>query len=441
MRIVSVSLFLCLLWAGPLHSQTEWGLFNQTGVWQANRLNPAFWPDQRVIIALPGLQNTLSFTGPTYGDVIREENGGRVLDVNALIDHLEPDNFVREHLEISTIGAGIRLGKSFGLSFQHLVHFNAYLAYPKTLPQLVWKGNAQFIGQTVALDHDLQLFSYNEFALGGFFETGALQLGARVKLLTGIGDVSTERGRAALYTDTAFYQLQFLADYLLNTSSYFDYQSYDDLQLDYDFGQIRLDRLFSSNAGMAFDLGVQLKQDKWWIAASALDIGSIKWNEEVRNYRAEGEYRFDGLDISLALTGDSVEFEDALDTLRQLFSFPPTNNSYRTALPSKVYLSGGVQLSDRWQVGGVLFSEWYRGEVFPGASVHAGYKPFNWLSLGASYGVFRNTFANIGLSASAKLGPVQVYALADNMAAVFRPAESRYFQFRTGLNLLFGKMN
>ncbi|MCB9282813.1 MAG: hypothetical protein H6563_01955 [Lewinellaceae bacterium] len=421
-----------------LLAQSEWGLFSQTDLWEANRVNPAFWPsEKKLILSLPGLQNTLYFTGPTYGDVIRKENGQQVFDVNALINKLKDQNLVREHLEFSTLGLGLRLGGSFGLSFQHLVHFNAYLAYPKTLPQLVWKGNGPFIGQTVLLDHDLQLYAYNEFALGAFFEKNALQAGGRIKLLTGIGDVSTQRGRAALYTDTAFYQLQFLADYQLNTSAYFDYQSYNDLQLNFDFGQFRLDRLFTGNTGVAFDLGVRLKQEKWWLAASALDLGSIRWRKDVRNYRAEGEYIFDGLDISQALTGDSVNFESALDTLKQLFSFPPTYESYSTSLPTKVYLSGGIDLGKRWMVGGALFTEWYRNKSFSGFSINANYQLAKWMNLGGSYAVFRNTFANVGLSGVVKLGPVQFYALADNVTAVFRPADSRYFHLRTGLNLVF----
>jgi hypothetical protein len=438
-KLLFAALLLSLLPAG-LFAQTEWGLFSQTELWQASRLNPAFWTDQKLVVMLPGIQNTLYFTGPTYGDVIREENGDPVLDVDALIDKLEPDNIVREQLELNTLGLAIRLGPSFGLSFQHKVHFNAYLAYPKALPQLIWKGNAQFIGQTIELDHDLQLNAFNEFALGGYFETGPLQVGARVKLLTGIGDVSTSRQRASLTTDTAFYQLQFLADYQLNTSSYFDYQSYDDLQLDYNFGQLQLNQLFTSNPGLAFDLGVRLGQDSWWLAASVLNLGSIRWNEDVKNYRADGDYTFDGLDISQALTGDSVELEDALDTLRQLFAFEPTNDPYSTALPTEVYISGGLQLNENWHVGGALFSEWYRGKFAPGFSVFAGARPFDWLQLGASYAVFRNTYTNLGLSASAKLGPVQVYAMADNLPAAFSPSESRFFHLRAGLNLVFGKV-
>jgi len=438
MRNFFLILVAVLLSAAGLRAQTEWGLASQPRLWQANRINPAFWPEQKVFISLPGIQNTLYFTGPTYGDIIREENGQNVLDVDALIASLEPSNLVREHLEIGTLGFGLRLGKNWGVSFQHTAHFNAWLSYPRALPQLVWQGNAPFIGETLFLDHDLQLYAYNEYAVGAFFESGALQLGGRVKYLAGIGDVSTSRGRASLYTDTAFYQLQFQADYELNTSSYFNYESYNDLALDFDFGQIKTSRLFTANPGLAFDLGIRLNMDRWYLSLSAIDLGgAINWREDVRNYRASGEYRFDGLDISQALTGDSVNFEGALDTLRALFSFPPTSNDYRTELPAKVYIGGGVKLGEKWQAGGLLFSEWYRGEIFAGMSVNANYSPIKWLSLGGSYAIFRKNFANIGLSAAARLGPVQIYALADNAAALFRPASSRYFHGRAGLNLVF----
>ena len=418
-------------------AQQEIGLHFNRELWQSHKTNPAFLPAEGLTIGLPGLHNTLFFTGPTYGDALRQENGGTVLDVDNLIAQLEDRNLVRENLDIETIGIAFSTGK-WRFGFQHTARFSGFLDYPKELPQLVWKGNAQFVGQTIELGNDLQIFSYNEFGLAAAVELAPVTLGARVKFLTGIGDVSTaERQSIALTTDEEFYQLTLVSDYQLNTSASFDYESFNDFQLNYDFGRIDPAELFNNNTGWSVDLGVDVDLGKLSLAASVVDLGQITWNKEVRNYLSDGTFVYDGLDISQALTGDSVNFSQALDTLEQIFHFDSTSVSYQTDLPAKVYLSGTFELTDSWRIGGLLFNEWYRGKRFPAAAVNVQTDLGSWLTVGANYAVYRNTYSNLGLTAILHLGPVQLYALTDNIVAAFHPNESRYFTFRTGLNLRF----
>lgn len=404
-------------------------------VWQANKTNPAFFPeDRQIIVSLPGIQNTLYFSGATYGDAFREENGEDVFDVDNLIANLEDRNVVRENLELETVGFAIALGK-LRLSLAHSTRFQAYFNFPKTLPQLIWKGNAQFIGETIDLNNDLQLYSYNQFALGGAWVGETFSIGARFKLLAGIGDVSSVRGEASLYTDPEVYQLEFSADYLLNTSSVLDYQNYNDLELDYSLGQI--EELMSSNIGWAADLGAQLKLEDWRFSASLIDIGQIRWTENAKSYSSEGTYSYDGLDVSNALTGDSVSFEQALDTLEAIFAFEETPGAYTTTLPARLYVSAQYDLSETITLGGLFYSEWYRGEMIPAVALSGQFALGEALSLGAVYSVVRDSYFNLGANLRLDLGPVQIYGVTDNIAAAFRPAESRYFQFRTGLNLIF----
>ncbi|MCB0622446.1 MAG: hypothetical protein KDC43_00630, partial [Saprospiraceae bacterium] len=83
--------------------------------------------------------------------------------------------------------------------------------------------------------------------------------------------------------------------------------------------------LFNNNTGWSVDLGVDVDLGKLSLAASVVDLGQITWNKEVRNYLSDGTFVYDGLDISQALTGDSVNFSQALDTLEQIFHFDSTS--------------------------------------------------------------------------------------------------------------------
>lgn len=424
-----------LLLCSPAWAQQEVGLHFMPELWQASKTNPAFLANQgSLTIALPGIHNTLFFTGPTYGEVVVEQNGETVLNVDNLIAALEDRNLLRENLEIETLGAYFRMG-SVVLGLQHSVKFNAFLNYPKTLPELIWNGNAQYIGETIDLNHNLEINSYNEFALSGALSFNQLNLGARVKLLTGIGDVSTERNDASLFTDDEFYQLTFSADYLLNTSSILDYQSYNDFNAEFNFGRLEGNQLFTSNFGYGLDLGAQLQLERLSLAASVLDIGQINWTENVTNYSAVGDFTYDGLDIAAALTGDSVSLDQALDTIAQIFDFRADSTSYTTTLPTKVYLSGSFDLTDKWTIGALVFSEFYRGELFNTFALSARGEVLNWLSVGVTYAVVQNTYANIGLNTAFKLGPMQLFAATDNVIAAFDPENSRYFNFRAGLNV------
>ncbi|MCB0641355.1 MAG: hypothetical protein KDC44_06930 [Phaeodactylibacter sp.] len=419
-------------------AQQEIGLHFMQGVWQSSKTNPALLTKQGWTIALPGFQNTLFFSGPTYGDVIQAGDTSNVLNVDNLIANLDEQNILREQLEIETIGAVFGIGPvRFGL--HHSIKFGAYLHYPKTLPQLIWKGNAQFIGQEIDLGHNLQITSYNEFALAAAFDLKALQLGARVKLLTGIGDISTEKGAASFYTDDEFYQLSFSADYRLNTSALLNYEAYNDFDVDYNFGQVDFNRLVTKNFGVGFDLGAQLNLDKLSLAASVVDVGQITWTENVNNYSANGTFEYDGLDLAAALTGDSISFEQALDTIQQIFDFREEHMEYTTALPTKVYLSGQFKLTDSWTLGALLFGEFYRDEFFSTFALSGRWNLKKWIALGMTYGVVQNTYTNIGLNAQFNLGPVQLYGVTDNIIAAFHPDGSRYFNLRAGLNLTFGR--
>jgi hypothetical protein len=430
---------ICFLLTHTIFAQQETGLQFMPTVWQGSKINPAAWPEYKVMVGLPGIHNSLFFSGPTYGDAIREENGMNVFDVDQVLSQLGERNEVRDQLEIETISAAMRFGKVV-VGFHHAFRFNAYFNYPETLPQLIWRGNAQYIGQTIDMSNDIHISSYNEIGLSGAVRLFDLTLGARVKYLTGIADLSTARNDLSLYTDPDVYQLTLGADYLVNSSALLDYNDYTDFNLNYGFGQIGGAQLFTSNRGFAFDLGAQLDLGPLTLGASVVDLGSIRWTEEVTNYSAKGEFTYEGLDISQALTGDSVTFEGALDTLQEIFQFQQTSEAYTTSLPTKVFLNGQLELGRNWIVGASLMSEFYRGQIYGALGLNGTVRLLPGLTLGASYTLFRDTYANFGLHAAVDLGPVQVFALTDNVLAAFRPNDSRFFQFRTGVNLVFGRM-
>ncbi len=440
MFLKSIKTFCLLIISSVLFAQQEVGLHFMDNLWQSTYTNPANVPESNLLISLPSLRNNLMITGATYNDIIFQEVNGRTqIDIDRVIDNLEDQNLIRDDLAFETIGAAFKLG-GITLNVSHAFKYLAYLDYPKTMPQLIWQGNAQFIGEHASLSNDLQLTGYNEFAVGAAIKIKNLTLGARAKYLGGISNLSTDEDQqdASLFTDPDIYQLTLDANYRLNSAGSFEYNDYSDFNLNFDFGQASTGVLFTSNAGFALDLGARLEVGKFEFAASVIDLGgTINWDEDIRNYETKGSFEYDGLDFSEALTGSSVDFQDALDTLEQIFEVTETNVNYSTKIPSKIYLSASMELANL-RLGALFFTESYRGNTFPAFAVGANGKVLNILNVGATYTLLPefDSYANLGLNVSAKLGPAQVYGTTDNVVALFSPGKSHTFSARIGANLV-----
>lgn len=437
MRKVLLAILLTSL---SLHifAQQELATHLLRDVWQVNKTNPAIFPDHKLIIGLPGVYNNLNANNLTYNDLFTQENGKTVLDIDNAILKLEADNQIRENLEVETVSLAFKLGKLW-LSAGHSIKFNAFMDYPKTLPQLIWQGNAQFLGQNVDFSTNMQFFGYNEFAFGAAFPlTENIMIGGKFKWLSGFGDISTDRTKLNLFTDDVAYELSLDADFRVNTTGSIQYNGLRDLTIDYNFNDFKGDQLFSQNTGTAFDLGVYAKFGKLDLAASVLDLGGkINWEKDVQNFSLQGTYDYRGLDIAKDVLEDSTTIESAIDSLFALYDFTETNNTYSTKLPVRYYLSASYQLNDTWRFGAMLYSETYREENFPGVAVSGNMQLLSWLNLGASYAFRSETFDNLGINATAKVGPVQVFSMTDNIISALRPKDSHSANVRVGLNLLF----
>lgn len=410
--------------------------------WQSSRTNPAFFPGYKFVVGLPGVYNTLLATNVTYGDLIAKgEDGKDVLNIDQAIEQLGPDNILRNNLDIETLSLGLRLGKA-ALSFGHTLRFNAFLNYPKAMPQLIWQGNAQFIGQEVDFGPDVDLYGYQEFALGLAVDlTPSFTIGGRAKLLAGVGSISSERTDLRLRTDSDIYQLELNADYYVNSAGSLKYDGFDELTVAFDYGRFDAEKLFTGNTGFAFDLGVRLKLgEKLELSASALDIGKVNWEEDVANYSLKGTFEYKGLDLAQNIFEDTVKVGSIIDTLREIYQVVETSVAYSSTLPARFYLSSTYRLRDNWSIGGLVYMERYREEVNTAVAVGSNMDILPFLNVGATYAFRSERLDNLGLNATLLLGPVQLMAATDNIVTAFRPEDSHSANLRLGLNLLLGKM-
>ena len=426
-----VSLFLISSVVGNLCAQ-EMGLYFMDGLWQANQLNPAFMPEQRAVYSFPSIYLNVHHTAASYNDLITTNaNGEHLFSLDNVLSNMSNRNFARINANIETmnLSVGTQLWRA---SLSQTVKFRSQLGYPKALAQLAWDGNEQFVGQTVQIGPNFQTMLYSELAAGFAIKLYKLSVGGRIKVLSGLFDVSTGSTYASVHTDEEIYQLTFATDYQMNIAALNPYGTLEDFEPEIGFSPISKNLGFGIDLGATFEISEEIK-----VSASLLDIGSIKWKSNAQNYASKGSYTFEGMDISDLIRDDSATFESTIDTLESIFEFKETSNSYSTALPAKMYLGTSIKINPLMRVGGLVYMERYRKHTFMGVAVNTSVHLGKIFTAGLVYSIFNNTYDNIGLSGALKLGPVQLFAMTDNVVAAFKPFDSRNANMRVGLNMAF----
>ncbi|MBN8680802.1 MAG: hypothetical protein J0M29_21435 [Chitinophagales bacterium] len=429
-----------------LKAQQELMLHAMPEIWHSTSTNPAFFPeDKSFVIGLPGIGLDAAHSGNiTYNDIFIKEADRTRINFSGALNQLDPLNTVTFDQRIETVSLGLRLPGKFWLQAGHANRLSGSVTYPKTLPALIWDGNAQYIGQTVNIALQSDISNWNEWSVGLAKQLGKLQLGFRAKLLTGTGALLSDNNRqiANVTTSDDIYQLTLETNYAFYSSSLisaFDTSGYG---FDIKVGELG-GKVFSTNTGYGFDIGAQYQiNDRIAVDLSLLDIGGkITWKENANYFASEGEYQYDGVTLPGAdiINGsDSLDFSTKLDTLNDIFKFQKTAQEFETSLPFRGYLGGRYALTKRLTLGLSLFMQKRSEEkatTAVGASIR--WMPIKMLSLGAMYSINDRSAANLGFQVGLKPGPVQVYFASDNIINAFSLKSNPAVNLRAGLALVF----
>lgn len=393
-------------------------------------------------MSLIGISSTLATEGLTFNQIVTKQDGQPVIDVPKVLAQLPDDNYLRNDYTLETYGFAFPIKEKFWFSFGHSLRYHSLFKFPKELPQLLLKGNAQFIGQTIDLSNELQLTGYHVLGFGLGYEFGNFTVGGKVKFLSGFADASTSQDQHAisLYTDPDVYQLTLNSNYVLNTASAIDYRNlFDaDASFGFRFSELASEPFFSGNTGMALDLGLRWENEKLDIAASVVDLGRIKWTKDATRLESTEATQYDGFDFTDAISGQGgANFEDALDTLEAALDFDKTEASYHSKLPTKAYFSLRYQLREKYSLGTVIFHEAFRGSSTTAFAVGANADLTAWLNAGLTYAIVNGNFDNVGINLTLQSNTFQVFMVTDNLSSLFDPGNSQAFSARLGSNLFF----
>ena len=456
--------------------------YHMFGIPQANQLNPSFQPGCNGYFGLPFISSfRFQFVSNsiTLGDIFQWDSG---LDQNNIflhpdadrekfLDALRKSNRIRTEIGASILSLGWRSENLF-FTLDFTERIMEETSFPEDIMELLIYGNLHQSNFNFSdLAQDISYF--HQLAIGlSYNSDDDLQIGIRAKLL--LGGTNTTTKNSLMSIKTSIEEWKFNSDVLVNTSipylerppvdndGYLDLDSLANSDFDLIFGlpDSPEDLLSPSglktigglkNPGFAVDLGFNyFPIEKLSVSASVVDLGFIRWKNYVWNFHQEIDYTFKGIEVKLEdddtpqedKESNFFEFsigDELLDSIKNITKIKVTQDPYTTMLAGKIYLGVAYNLTEKVRFGGVFRTRIYNNNFYNQFTVSANVQPISMFSASLSYSIYGNSYSNLGLGMSLRLGPLNVYFITDQApSAYFWPENFTALNFRFGVNVVWG---
>jgi hypothetical protein len=470
--IRAVIIFMCLA-HGAGFAQNKQVLYDFVEVPQALMLNPGMQTDFKWYAGIPLVSGISAYAG-SNGIAVNDIFANDGLDINVKVrERMLNGMTIRDEFsanqQIEWFSGGFR-GRDPNVFYS----FGAYLEvdnivfWPSDYAFLIMDGNVGQLNRRFDLDHlKARGAMVNVVHFGLNKKIGKrLTVGGRAKYYAGLADYNTTQNKGYLVNTLGQNNIlatTLSADMKLRTSGFNELSNADEGA---GLGSTLLKRtFFGGDIGLGVDLGFSYAlTEQTVITGSILDFGFIYHSGDVETYTLKGNATVEGIEIDILEDFANLNrdfWQDLVDDVEELVPFEEKNNPYITFRPTKVYgslrhgfgkpigataldcdctLTGDVgnnrMLRYRNEVGGQLFLiNRPRG---PQAAITGFYlRRFgNLLALKATYTADKFSYTNIGLGINLQAGPVNFYAMADNLLSYQNIAGSHYASFQFGLNII-----
>lgn len=431
-----ITALLCLSPYLGAFAQQNMTLYQMHDITQSNFLNPSVAADCRWNIGFPALGNISVAAGlpVSYNDL---GAGNEYMDGDQILSKLKPTNRVSSNISLNILTIGYRTDDMY-FQFTMNEKVSARLSFSKDPVELMLKGNAPYLGQTLEAGIALSMSYYREYGFNLAYNAGDdLWVGARAKLLFGRIGASSTNNTLSLTTDPVTYALKINSNLLARASIpgtvETDPSSGTVSKFNPEFEASKF--IFNPvNIGGAIDLGVnKIFESGWKVSASLLNLGMISWSTNTHRLHQKTTLSYSG---TAPGTGS---WSDLADTVKSVAKFN--------------------------HAGDESFSQWLAPEIMAGISypvaeyVRAGLTGYAGISSAGipwaltataltdntshvfgslSYTVTSNSFVNIGAGLGFRLGAFNLHVITDNLLAAFNPASQKYVTVQFGINFKFG---
>lgn len=408
------------------------GLHFMDDVWQQNYTNPALVPQQKFFLSFPSFYAGMSTNISSTESLFKLNGNTLTSNFSNYVESIDKDLFIRLDVGSEPFAIGFKtktIHWTLSTAFKSYTHVNT--SSTKDFFNLIINGNEAFIGETVSINPAFKMGLYQEYGLGASFKFRELvSIGLRAKYLVGLTTIETTTSNLSLTTSDEFYQLNFNTDIGVNLGGFPEIIDIDSTSGDFNINAFPNNRGFAIDLGGSFFIGDRVK-----VTASVLDLGGINWKENAQNVRLQGDFDFDGIDIAGYLLGTDPEVGNPLDSLKDSYTFASNQGGFSTSLSTKVYLSGTYFIKQDLKAGVVLRSEFTGLGTLTSFGINIQKNFGKILNVGLMYSIQNGTYANLGANLGLKLGPIQFFAVSDNLLVALNPLAGSNANMRFGINI------
>lgn len=401
-HIITAAAALLLMYAPALNAQAPASAYFTDGNVMTHTMNPALMPE-RNYVAIPGIGGISAATMGNFGydDVVRRNplypNGSDKKMTsfmnpyinNALDGFSTGKNRLGAEASIALLSAGF---KAFG--GYNTIEINsrtqAHISVPYELLEMaVNTGNNDYdIGDIKA-----EAQSFVEIAAGHSRSIGSKwRIGAKVKLLFGIADATAEMSgvRARLNGDTWTVSGTSRAHMSMKGMTYkTKLKDYDGRPGSYEkVNGIDIDGGGIGGTGFAVDIGAAYNINEWWqVSAALLDLGFIRWNNDMYAENAEDEFSFSGFhDVSIKTDHGSTIDDQADEYGDQIADFINLRDrgdrgSRTTGIGARMNIGVSYKLPcyDKMKIGMLSATRFLGSHTWTEGRLSANWTPLKWL--------------------------------------------------------------
>lgn len=443
------------------YSQNKQILYNFTSVPQSLLTNPGsdFKYDWYIgVPLLSGISANVGSTGFSAYDLFANDGVDFNLKLRNVVFSTSREDKLAINEQIEILNGGIKIAGEQNdtyVSFGIYQEFDALSYVPKDVAILALDGNKEYLGKVFNLgDLTAKAEMLSVFHIGFHKNSNdKFIFGVRGKIYSSIYNATSTHNSGYIYTipsNTGVYEQKIYSQLQINTSGI---AKYDDEGNESNVVKDITKRAFlGGNLGLGFDAGFTYYPKKnVQITGSVIDVGFVRHTKEVESQSLQGVYEYKGV-VPKFNSGESIE--NAYQELKEAIPLDTLYANYTTWRPAKFNTSLQFSFDEerpedcdclnynpetvyKSAVGAQLFVMTTPRTPFVAFTTYYRRKIFNALHIKATYTLDSYSHKNIGLGLSSNFGPVNFYALADNLLEFRDVTKAKSLSFQLGFNVIF----
>lgn len=452
-KILFLSLILNLAFSGKIVAQSPGSMYMLRDNFHSNILNPAYSRnDDAIVISVPILAGvTIGNSGSfKISDLILEDNSGQmVIDIDHFLNHSNNQNVSLtdwSSIPLLYVSMPFREGR---LSFYLKEQIQSSLHFDLHALEFFNNGNVpvgfkNFNSENISYSG----MGYRELSIGYSKKVNEkLDIGIRAKILFGAVYANVENWKYGIYTaendetvrltNEGTGKLSVPYELILDDKNRVKEVNSENVLKEY-IGTLQ-------NPGIGLDLGaIYTLNEKSWISASINDLGAIWYRDNAFNIEQNTSYTFTGFDLSNAIESspgyNNHSYLNYLikDSIRKVYRPKVEETNFVQTFVPKLALHYQYELNESFSFGATNQTAFYKNGLLNIFTISAMQKK-------GSISVFENVNAygfnsftvGAGVQYEGQFG--QIFAVADNLLAVYHPAKNESYSISLGMSFLLNK--